>query len=385
MKKIKDKKTIIIILSFVLLLTLIGVYSRREMLFAKKVKISEPQPAIVKVQTAETNSNISENIVQNTSIEAVNRVKLTPRVTGRLEKIFVKRGDIVHEGEPVAYLEHEQQDALIGAAEAQKASAMADSEKAKAEMMNEKTNLERYKRLLDAGFSTMQQYDAASTSYASAKASYNAALAKERQAQSELKRSKSSKDDYIIKAPLNGTVLNDYSISAGAMISPSSPILDIADLSRLKATLKIPESKIFTVKKGMPVTIRFDALPNEEFKGYVTATDQYVEPSTRTSNVEIELDNKAAGGKLRPGMFGQASITEREAKNVIAIPESSLHSSESGFYVLVAESGKAKQRVISVGIRQDSLVEITKGLKTGDKVIIFGGKNLNDGDKITIE
>ena len=385
MKKIKDKKTIIIILSFVLLLTLIGVYSRREMLFAKKVKISEPQPAIVKVQTAETNSNISENIVQNTSIEAVNRVKLTPRVTGRLEKIFVKRGDIVHEGEPVAYLEHEQQDALIGAAEAQKASAMADSEKAKAEMMNEKTNLERYKRLLDAGFSTMQQYDAASTSYASAKASYNAALAKERQAQSELKRSKSSKDDYIIKAPLNGTVLNDYSISAGAMISPSSPILDIADLSRLKATLKIPESKIFTVKKGMPVTIRFDALPNEEFKGYVTATDQYVEPSTRTSNVEIELDNKAAGGKLRPGMFGQASITEREAKNVIAIPESSLHSSESGFYVLVAESGKAKQRVISVGIRQGSLVEITKGLKTGDKVIIFGGKNLNNGDKITIE
>ena len=385
MKKIKDKKTIIIILSFVLLLTLIGVYSRREMLFAKKVKISEPQPAIVKVQTAETNSNICENIVQNTSIEAVNRVKLTPRVTGRLEKIFVKRGDIVHEGEPVAYLEHEQQDALIGAAEAQKASAMADSEKAKAEMMNEKTNLERYKRLLDAGFSTMQQYDAASTSYASAKASYNAALAKERQAQSELKRSKSSKDDYIIKAPLNGTVLNDYSISAGAMISPSSPILDIADLSRLKATLKIPESKIFTVKKGMPVTIRFDALPNEEFKGYVTATDQYVEPSTRTSNVEIELDNKAAGGKLRPGMFGQASITEREAKNVIAIPESSLHSSESGFYVLVAESGKAKQRVISVGIRQDSLVEITKGLKTGDKVIIFGGKNLNNGDKITIE
>ena len=385
MKKIKDKKTIIIILSFVLLLTLIGVYSRREILFAKKDKINELQPAIVKVQTAETNSNISENIVQNTSIEAVNRVKLTPRVTGRLEKIFVKRGDIVHEGEPVAYLEHEQQDALIGAAEAQKASAMADSEKAKAEMMNEKTNLERYKRLLDAGFSTMQQYDAASTSYASAKASYNAALAKERQAQSELKRSKSSKDDYIIKAPLNGTVLNDYSISAGAMISPSSPILDIADLSRLKATLKIPESKIFTVKMGMPVTIRFDALPDEEFKGYVTATDQYVEPSTRTSNVEIELDNRAAGGKLRPGMFGQASITEREAKNVIAIPESSLHSSESGFYVLVAESGKAKQRVISVGIRQGSLVEITKGLKTGDKVIIFGGKNLNDGDNITIE
>ena len=78
--------------------------------------------------------------------------------------------------------------------------------------------------------------------------------------------------------PDRRTVLDDYSLTTGAMISPSSPLLDIADLSRLKATLKVPESKIFSVRPGMPVILRFDALPNEEFIGEVTRIDQYVDP-----------------------------------------------------------------------------------------------------------
>lgn len=82
------------------------------------------------------------------------------------------------------------------------------------------------------------------------------------------------------------------------MISPSTPLIDIADLTRLKATLKIPESKIFAVKEGMAVFLKFDALRDKEFRGRVTRIDQYVNPSTRTSN-EIELNNQEAGMSLR--------------------------------------------------------------------------------------
>ena len=185
-------------------------------------------------------------------------------------------------------------------------------------------------------------------------------------------------------APIDGTVLDDYSLTTGAMISPSSPLLDIADLSRLKATLKVPESKIFSVRPGLPVILRFDALPNEEFIGEVTRIDQYVDPSTRTSSVEIELDNKKTGGKLRPGMFGQASIIEREIENAVLIPENALHESEKGFYVLLEENGIARLREVSTGVRQGSMIHITKGLNEGDRVIIFGGNTLNDGDRVTV-
>jgi len=384
-KKSSDKKKLLLIIgAAVILLTFIGVFSRREALFSKAQNGNGSQPAAVKIQTVKADNVVRESIVQNTSIDAVDRVKILPRVTGRLKNLYVLRGDTVKKGQTVAILEHDQQDALIDSVRAQVASAKADSEKAKAEMMNAKTNLDRYARLVKEGFSTQQQYDSIETAYTSAKASYNAALAREKQAAAELERVSSAKADYIMVAPIDGTVLDDYSLTTGAMISPSSPLLDIADLSRLKATLKVPESKIFSVRPGMPVILRFDALPNEEFIGEVTRIDQYVDPLTRTSSVEIELDNKKTGGKLRPGMFGQASIIEREIENAVLIPENALHESEKGFYVLLEENGIARLREVSTGVRQGSMIHITKGLNEGDRVIIFGGNTLNDGDRVTV-
>ena len=384
MKK-PDSKTVIVLAAAVTLLAAIGVYSHRETLFAPKEKAVKQQSAIVTVEKVAANSTVRDNIVQNMSIEAVNRVQLLPRVTGRLEKLWVKQGGSVAKGQTIATLEHEQQDALIGSAQAETAAARADSERAKAEMMNAKTNLDRYKRLVKEGFSTQQQYDSIETAYTSAKASYNAALAKEKQVQAELGRVRSSRGDYIITAPISGVVLNDYSLTTGAMISPSSPIVDLADLSTFKATLKIPESKIFAVTAGMPVTLRFDALPGEEFQGAVSRIDQYVDPETRTSNVEIALSNASAGGRLRPGMFGQASVVEKEYKNAITVQEGALHSSDKGSYVFVVEDGRAKLRNVSTGIKEGNTIQIRNGLKPGEEVIVFGGNNLNDGDAVTLQ
>lgn len=378
------KRLLIIGTAAVLLLAFIGIYSRREVIFSKTQNGSGSQPAAVKVEIVKADKVVRESIIQNTSIDAVDRVKILPRVTGRLEKLHVRQGDTVKKGQIIATLEHDQQDALIGSVRAQAASAKADSERARAEMMNAKTNLDRYARLVKEGFSTQQQYDSIETAFTSARASYSAALAKEKQAAAELERVSSAKADYIMVAPINGTVLNDFSLTTGAMISPSSPLLDIADLSRLKAALKVPEAKIFAVKAGMSVFLRFDALPGEEFIGKVTRIDQYIDPSTRTSNVEIELDNNEAGGKLRPGMFGQASIVEKEISNAVLVPDNALHESEKGYYVLLEENGTAKLRAVSTGVRQGSAVHITKGLNEGEKVIIFGGNTLNDGDKVTV-
>ncbi|MDR0653938.1 MAG: efflux RND transporter periplasmic adaptor subunit, partial [Synergistaceae bacterium] len=200
----------------------------------------ENPPAYVRIEVLTDDHTVRDSIVQNMSIEAQNRVQLTPRVSGRLEKLHVKTGETVTKGQLVVTLEHEQQDALIGSTEAQVASARAEAERVKAEMANAKTNVDRYERLLKEGFSTQQQYDSMATAYASARASYNAAVAKERQASAELGRVKSAKQDYIMYSPLDGTVMSDYSLTAGAMISPSSPILDIADLRKLKASLRVP-------------------------------------------------------------------------------------------------------------------------------------------------
>ncbi|MDR3322487.1 MAG: efflux RND transporter periplasmic adaptor subunit [Synergistaceae bacterium] len=370
----------------VLTATLVGflAYGRKGESAKPDVPDEAPSP-LVRVEVAEAGKVIRDSIVQNTSIEALNRVQMIPRVTGRLERLHVKQGDAVKAGQLIATLEHEQQDALISASEAQVASAKADSERARAEMMNAKTNLDRYERLVKEGFSTQQQYDSTETAYVSARAGYNAALARERQVASELGRVKSTRQDYIMHSPLDGTVLSDYSLSPGAMISTNSPIADIADLRRLKASLRIPENKIFVVKPGMEVFLRFDALPDEEFSGEVTRIDPYVDTATRTSAVEIELDNEVIGNRLRPGMFGQASIVEREFRDAILLPESALNSGGDGYYAFIEDDGVAKKRDVETGLRQGNYMQITGGITPGERVIVFGGSNLNDGDKVEVQ
>ncbi|MDR3075946.1 MAG: biotin/lipoyl-binding protein [Synergistaceae bacterium] len=183
---------------------------------APQAQSAQPQTpsAYVRVEVVANDKTVRESTVQNMSIEAVDRVQMVPRVTGRLEKIHVKPGDAVKRGQLVATLEHTQQDALIGSTEAQVASAKADAERARAEMSNAKTNLDRYARLLKEGFSTQQQYDSMSTAHASASAGYNAAVAKQRQAAAELERVKSTRQDYIMYSPMDGTVLSDYSLTS---------------------------------------------------------------------------------------------------------------------------------------------------------------------------
>ena len=382
--KISKKKGVALIVTLVLILVGAGLYSRKDSGANPQKNAPTPSP-LVKIEIVAADKVVRDNIVQNMSIEAVNRVRMFPRVSGRLERLHVKQGDKVKTGQLIATLEHEQQNALIGAAEAQVASARADSERARAEMMNAKTNLDRYQRLVKEGFSTKQQYDTVETASVSAKANYDAARAKERQIAAEVGRVKSTRMDYIMHSPMDGTVLSDYSLVSGAMISPGSPIVDIADLRRLKAALRIPETKIFSVKPGMPVFLKFDALPGEEFQGKVARIDPFVDPATRSSAVEIELNNEAIGNRLRPGMFGQASLVEREFKDAVLVPESALHSSDKGAYVFVEENGIAKLRNVSTGLRQGNTVQITGGLKPGEKIIVFGGSNLKDGEKVEVQ
>ena len=348
--KLPDKSTAIVILVFIAVIAAIGVFSHRDKIFTGRNKKAVESSAIVQTERARADSTVADKIVQNMSVEACRRVQLLPRVTGRLMELRVKQGSIVRAGDVVATLEHDQQNALVYSAAAQLAAARAETAKAKAEMLNAKTNVDRYRRLYKEGFSTQQQLDAIETEHTGAAAALEASRAKERQYSAESTRAASTKEDYIIRAPMDGIVLNDYTLTKGAMISPSSPVLDIADPRRLKATLKIPELKIFAVKIGMPVLLAFDALPGEKFTGSVTRIDQYVDPATRTSSVEIELDNdKQAGGRLRPGMFGRITFGGGSTTALLVPTEAVIRTGERDIVMLARPEGRYHPAEVRVG------------------------------------
>ena len=111
--KLPQRSTIIVLAAAVAVVVGIGIYSRREALFASKKIDTGPTSVIVKTETVRPDKTIADKIIQNMSIDAEKRVELLPRVTGRLLSLSVKQGDFVRKGEQVATLEHDQQNALI--------------------------------------------------------------------------------------------------------------------------------------------------------------------------------------------------------------------------------------------------------------------------------
>ena len=120
--KLPQRSTIIVLAAAVAVVVGIGIYSRREALFASKKIDTGPTSVIVKTETVRPDKTIADKIIQNMSIDAEKRVELLPRVTGRLLSLSVKQGDFVRKGEQVATLEHDQQNALILSTAAQAAS-----------------------------------------------------------------------------------------------------------------------------------------------------------------------------------------------------------------------------------------------------------------------
>lgn len=380
-------KTKKIILYSILAIIAISLYTRRTQIMEafRSNKQAENAGAFVQTVMVRNDNTIAEKIVQNMSIDALRRTTLTARVTARLTRLLARKGDYVRKGQLLAVLEHTQQTAAVGATRAQVAASQADSAVARARMTNARTDLDRYERLVKEGFYTQQQLEAKRTEYTAYAANYNASRAKERQAAAELNRSVSAESDYNIYAPMSGKILNHYDLTEGAMISTSSNVFDIADTSVFKATLQVAEKHIMSIKKGMPVILRFDALGDKDYQARVLTIDEYIDPNTRTSKVEIILDNnRDADGLLRAGMFGTATILLKEYNNVVTIPKSAIHESENGFYVWLVSNGRAQMREIKKGIEDGEIVQITGGLVGGEEIVTMGGNNLSPNDLVTV-
>ena len=313
--------------------------------------------------------DIRSGFEQNTSIEAIQRVVIYPLVTGRRNEMIARKGLKVKKGDKLAVLTHDEQNAQVE-------SAQADVSRTKAEYENARIELQRYQRLKKEGFSTQQELDSKETTYRSAKAQYEGAKA-------ELTRLTVNRGEYIINASIDGTVLNDYSLTPGAMLSTSTPLAELANLEELKATFSVPESRFYTVHPGMEITLKLDAIPKKEFTAKIVRVDDYVDASTRTAGVEAHIKNSDAENLLRPGMFGRAFVIEEEVKDALVIPTAALRvqrAKTSDNELAVYVDGTVRVVKIKTGLTQGMNVQVVEGIKPGDKVITFGGNALKDGD-----
>lgn len=171
-------------------------------------------------------------------------------------------------------------------------------------------------------------------------------------------------------APIDGTVMSlDFGV--GDMVSGSSTVASIADLSQHYLEIFLDESDWNNIQVGYPVNVTFDILPDKTFAGKVFSVDPglYTESNSSVVRAYVQLNDAGNSFNLPLGTSAAVDVIGGEAKNAVLVPIEAIHEAGGKYMVFVQQSnGKLKLQVVEVGIKDTLNAEIKSGLKAGDVV-----------------
>jgi multidrug efflux pump subunit AcrA (membrane-fusion protein) len=188
----------------------------------------------------------------------------------------------------------------------------------------------------------------------------------------------------IVAAPISGRVAANY-LDIGERATPQTPLALIVGGNPIKVFINVPDTELSRITEGMKVEVTVPTVPGAMYSGAVERISPVIERTTRTSRVEITIRDH--DGKLRAGMFGDATIILSENTDALVIPfESILFDREDrqGPYCYVVIDNSARRRPLTLGVIDGESAEVISGLAKGDKVVTLGKENLSDGTPVVV-
>jgi membrane fusion protein, copper/silver efflux system len=171
-----------------------------------------------------------------------------------------------------------------------------------------------------------------------------------------------------VVAPRSGVVVN-RGITVGTSVDPSTPLLTIADLSRVWVLAEVPEANIPGIRVGTTAQLDFPASGRQPFAARVDFLYPTLSDRTRTLRVRFSASN--AGGRLRPGLYGTAAF-ESAGPPVITVPRNAVVDTGQEQHVFVAVGDRFEPRVVTLGVQLADRVEVRSGLEAGEQVVAAG-------------
>jgi RND family efflux transporter MFP subunit len=154
----------------------------------------------------------------------------------------------------------------------------------------------------------------------------------------------------------------------------------LAQTSKLRLVLPIPESVASQIHLGDPVKVRVQAL-DQEIEGKVSRFADSLDRQTRTMETEIDFDNR--DGRLIPGMYTETRLSLREKKNALTIPlEAVSRNGDDATVLAVNAQNVIEERHVKLGLEDSAQVEVLSGLTDQDHVIIGNRSQFRGGQKI---
>jgi membrane fusion protein (multidrug efflux system) len=177
-------------------------------------------------------------------------------------------------------------------------------------------------------------------------------------------------------------VIRRLDAKKGLLLSIADPIARILEIDKVKAVIGIPESDVPFVRNIDKVELTVQALNDLKIEGRKHVLAASPENIARLYKLELAVDNP--DGMLLPGMFVRAEIVKKVAKASLSVPLYTVITRNQEHFVYVEKDGFAERRPVDLGILEDWKVQIKKGLIPGDKVIVEGHRNVEEGQKVNI-
>jgi RND family efflux transporter MFP subunit len=351
-----------------------------------------------------TRADLANDLVLTAEFEPFQQVDLMAKVSGYVRSIGVDIGDRVHTGQILATLEiPEMEDDLTKAAasidQAQSEIVTASDELRRAEAAHEMAHLS-YSRIADVlkrepGLVPQQEVDEAHSRDMVAEAQVSAAKSNLKTAEQHVRVSRADQGrvetlhKYMtITAPFEGVVTKRYA-NIGAMIqagtasqSQAMPIVQLSQNNLLRLILPVPESSVGRVRVGETVEVRVPSM-GRTFPGRVARLAETIQPSTRTMDTEVDVQNPAL--TLIPGMYAEVNLHIAESRAALTVPLDAVDRSTPTARVFQIAANQIHFVPVTLGLETDQRVEILSGLREGDVVVTGRHAGLRDGQTVQVQ
>jgi RND family efflux transporter MFP subunit len=315
--------------------------------------------AILQVRVIQPSvSGYESKLTLPSSLQGIYQAQIYARTNGYVKQWFKDIGQPVRKGELLATLYIPDVNKQV--------------EEAKANFELAKIAYERWSKLREHDAVSQQEYDEKAAAY--------------HQTEAVLKRLRDQQDFGKVLAPFDGLVTK-RNIDNGDLVNAGNggtaqALFAVAQIDKLRLYAYVPQDRAARVRVGDSVDILRTEAADKPAKGRIVRTAGAIDPTTRTLQIEIQVAN--ADYSLLPGSYVDVALTMKSDGGLI-LPTNALLFSPAGSRVAIVQpDGKVRMQIVTLGTDFGHEVEIRKGLKSDDKVILNPPDSISDGQAVAI-
>ena len=327
-------------------------------------------------------------------VVAQRQAAVSSKSTGRLAHLEVEEGSQVKKGQIMASLENEDLVAARNQAMAQVAEAEAGLATAHAELIDAKLQYQRFKTLVDQELVSRQDFDIAEARYKKAKAGVSSANAIILTAKARLAEAQAALEYSYIRSPFDGVVttknadVGEVVAPFGAAANARAAVVTMADLDSRMVEADVAQSNLDKVYKGQPCDITLDAIPDRRFRGEVhmiVPTADRAKATVLTKVKFLEKDKRILPEMSAKVAFLSHPLKPGENQPILAVPKTTLVQRKGRTVAFILEGRTVKEVPVTKGPAMGELVEITEGLKEGERVVLNPPSSLRNGARVKLK